>query len=84
MAVSKSLIVALASLLAAVLLGACSDSADRRTESDLEEAGKTAVRNVERSQKIMADTYDEKRKQGEGRIEAAGDAYNEVLDAGRE
>lgn len=84
MTVSKSLMFALASLLAAAFLGACSDSADRRTESDLEEAGKTAVRNVERSQKVMADTYDEKRKQGEGRVEAAGDAYNEVLDAGRE
>ena len=64
---------ALASLVTATLLVGCGDSGEE-----------SAVRNVERSEKIMADSYDEERKQGEGRVEAAGDAYNEVLDAARE
>ena len=84
MAVLKTLTLALASLLAAALLGGCGDAGEQRAASGLEDAGTTAAGNVERSEKIMADTYDEERKQGEGAVEAAGDAYNAVLDAGRE
>ena len=84
MAVPTTLTLALASLLAAALLSGCSDAGEQRAASGLEDAGQTAAGNVERSEKIMADSYDEKRKEGEGRVEAAGDAYNAVLDAGRE
>lgn len=84
MAAPRPLAFALASLLATALLGSCSESGEQRAASELEEAGGTASGNVERSEKIMVDSYDEKRKQGEGRVEAAGDAYNAVLDAGRE
>ena len=81
---TRRTLVAMASLLAIALLGACSDSGEQRAASELEDAGRTAVGNVERSEKIMADTYDEEREKGQGRVEAAGDAYNAVLDAARE
>jgi len=84
MAVSRPLTFAFAALLAATVLGGCGDADEQRAVGELEAAGKTAAGNVEHSDKIMADTYDEERKQGEGAVEAAGDAYNAVLDAGRE
>ncbi|MDG2333460.1 MAG: hypothetical protein P8Q97_04475 [Myxococcota bacterium] len=40
--------------------------------------------NVEHSEELLEDTYDEKRKEGESVVEAAGDAYEAVLEAGRE
>lgn len=40
--------------------------------------------NAERSGQVMKDTYEKDRAEGEGRIEAAGDAYNAVVDEGRE
>lgn len=40
--------------------------------------------NVEQSAETMKDTYDEARQQGEGAVEAAGDAYNKVLEEGAE
>jgi hypothetical protein len=40
-------------------------------------------KNVETSNEIMKKTFEEKRAEGEGRIEAAGDSYNAVIDEGR-
>jgi len=40
-------------------------------------------KNVEASSEMMKKTYEEKRAEGEGRIEAAGDSYNAVIDEGR-
>ncbi|MDE0886643.1 MAG: hypothetical protein OSB70_14040 [Myxococcota bacterium] len=40
--------------------------------------------NVEHSEELLEDTYDEDRKEGEGTVEAAGNAYEAVLEAGRE
>jgi hypothetical protein len=40
--------------------------------------------NVERSSETMKKTYKEKRAEGEGRVEAAGDSYEAVLEEGNE
>jgi len=67
------------------LAGACSqetrDDAAATAASagkDVENAAKTAGDNVENAARTNAATYEEKRKEGEGRLEAAGDAYNAV------
>lgn len=39
-----------------------------------------AETNIEQSEEIMEETYEEARAAGEGPIQAAGDAYNAVLD----
>ena len=67
--------------------------ADHHEQSDpskvekVEEAVEAEVevleKNVETSNEIMEKTYEEKRAEGEGRIEAAGDSYNAVIDEGR-
>jgi hypothetical protein len=67
------------------LAGACSqetqdDAATTAVSAgkDVEEAAKTARDNVENAAETNTAAYDEKRKEGEGRLEAAGDAYNAV------
>jgi hypothetical protein len=35
---------------------------------------------VEKSAKVMGQTYDEARERGENAVDAAGEAYNEVLE----
>ena len=72
---------------AIALGGACSqetrDDAKETAVSagrDVEHAAQVAHDNVEDAADTMAETYDEKREEGEGRIEAAGDSYNAVLD----
>jgi hypothetical protein len=40
--------------------------------------------NVEHSEELMEETYDKERKEGAGVVEAAGDAYEAVLEAGSE
>jgi hypothetical protein len=53
---------------------------EQAAEADARTTAETLEGNVERSAKIMQDTYDAEREAGEGRGEAAGDAYNAVLD----
>lgn len=90
--------VRIATMLLAVLLlagGVATGCGDARQEAeqaatqdeaaaDLEKAAETTAANVERSAETMKETYDEKRAEGEGRVEAAGDAYNKVLEEGSE
>lgn len=40
--------------------------------------------NVEHSEELLKKTYEEDRAEGQGRVEAAGNAYEAVLEAGRE
>ena len=51
---------------------------------EVKAAAEEAEGNVEHSEELMEETYDKAREEGEGRVEAAGDAYNAVLEAGRE
>ena len=45
---------------------------------EVEDAAKTVRDNVENAAKTNAETYEAKRKEGEGRLEAAGDDYDAV------
>jgi hypothetical protein len=56
------------------------DSGEQAAEADARAAAETLEGNVERSARIMHDTYDADREAGEGRVDAAGDAYDAVLD----
>ena len=60
-------------------LSTCSASEQEEAEAGARQLGD----NVEESGRIMKDTWDKDRAEGEGAIEAAGDAYNAVLDEGR-
>ncbi len=74
--------VLLACVLACGLATGCGEAekGGEKAAADVESAGDTAASNLERSADTMKETYDEKRKEGEGRVEAAGDAYNEMLE----
>jgi uncharacterized protein HemX len=52
----------------------------RGAEASAKAAAEDLEARVERSAEIMEDSYDDSRAQGEGRIEAAGDAYDAVLE----
>lgn len=65
----------LGTLIGGFALG-CGDQAGNDA-SQLEE-------NVADSIELQRETYEEKRAEGEGAVEAAGEAYNAVLDEGRE
>ena len=39
-----------------------------------------AAANIENANELMEETYKKSREEGEGRVEAAGDAYNALLD----
>jgi hypothetical protein len=75
----------------AIALGsACSQETKKEVRSDAGAAGKDVERaadtvrgNVENSADTMAETYDKEREKGEGRVEAAGDSYNKVLEEGK-
>lgn len=54
---------------------ACSPS----NEEDSSLADKAAA-NIENANELMEETYEKSREEGEGRVEAAGDAYNALLD----
>ena len=54
-----------------------------KAEDAVAAEAKTLEENVENSNEIMKDTYDAKRLEGESRLEAAGDAYTEVVEAGQ-
>jgi hypothetical protein len=51
---------------------------------EAEAAGEEVEENVEHSEKLMEETYESEREAGTGSVEAAGDAYEAVLEAGRE
>ena len=53
-------------------------------DNEVEEAAEELEENVEHSEELLKKTYDEDRAEGEGRVEAAGNAYEAVLEAGRE
>lgn len=58
----------LAAVLVALAVGCGSDEAN------------TLEGNVEQSKKVMEEGYDAARAKGQDAVEAAGDAYNDVLD----
>jgi len=63
-------------ILAAGLLGLCVACGS--------DEGDTLEQNLEQSKKTMEETYEAAREEGEGAVEAAGDAYNAVLEEGKE
>jgi len=63
---------------------AADDVDARGTMAAAEAEAKQLEQNVKESAALMEETYDEKRKEGEGRVEAAGDSYNAVIDAGKQ
>jgi hypothetical protein len=70
--------------------GACSDAAEspgEAAEDVMQEAEAVATglgENVENSAKVMEEAYDDARKKGENAVNAAGEAYNEVLEIPQE
>jgi len=56
------------------------DAAENTARAD----AKKLEGDVEKSSKTMEKTYKEKRAEGEGRVEAAGDSYEAVLQEGNE
>ena len=58
-----------------VLVFACSD-----TNGQDPTLADEAAANIENANELMEETYKKSRAEGEGRIEAAGDAYNALLD----
>jgi hypothetical protein len=67
--------------LALITAGGCSSE----REEARQDAGATVDQvedRVENSTERMEKQYDESRKQGEGRVESAGEGYDAVLDAG--
>ena len=59
------------------------ESAVEKAEGAVAAEAKQLEANVENASEIMKDTYDAKRAEGEGRVEAAGDAYTEGGEAGQ-
>ncbi len=49
-------------------------------ESGVKDVAEKLEKNVENAAKVAEESYDSARKKGEGRLEAAGEAYNAVLD----
>ncbi|MCH2171748.1 hypothetical protein MK489_13275 [Myxococcota bacterium] len=49
---------------------------------ETESAARDAGANVENAGQTLRDTYEKDRKKGEGAYEAAGDAYDELLEVG--
>lgn len=63
----------------------CGDSGKLEDAAEkVEETARELEENVGNAAETMEDTYAEKRAEGEGRVEAAGDAYNEVLEVPEE
>jgi hypothetical protein len=69
-----------AAALAAVALGC----GEREVHKDAEEAAEALRDNPPEAAGVYEETYEQKRKQGEGRIEASGDAYDAVLEVPKE
>jgi hypothetical protein len=79
--------ITLAAFSALGLATACSEDTRQQAEeaaasgaADVKEAAGEIHGNVEDAVKTLEDTYDEDRKKGKGRIEAAGNAYDAVED----
>ena len=58
--------------------------ADHHLAGEAEAAAEELEENVENSEELMEKTYDQERAEGTGRVEAEGNAYEAVLEAGRE
>jgi|ETNmetMinimDraft_24_1059892.scaffolds.fasta_scaffold43094_2 hypothetical protein len=65
-------------------LALASVSACSSEEQSVQAGAKTVEGNVEESGRIMKETWDEDRAQGDGVVESAGNAYEGVLEEGRE
>lgn len=76
----------------AICLGASSSFAGHHEAAEkvggpvekIEVTAEELEENVEHSEKLMKKTYEADRKEGESVVEASGDAYEAVLEAGRE
>jgi len=82
--------ICIAAIGALALTGACSQETRKDADAtaaavgrDVEGAAETVRDNLESTAKINKETYDAERKEGENRLEAAGDAYNAVEDAAK-
>jgi len=67
----------------AVTVGCSEQSAKdavQSAEEHMDAAGEKLEENVDRSNEILEETYDKARAEGEGAVEAAGDAYNAMLE----
>jgi hypothetical protein len=58
--------------------------AEHHLAGEAEAAAEELKDNVEHSEELEEKTYDDERAEGTGRVEAAGNAYEAVLEAGRE
>ena len=68
----------------ALILAPATLQAGGHLAHEVKAAAEEAEANVDHSEELMEETYDKDRAEGEGRVEAAGDAYEAVLEAGRE
>lgn len=78
-------IAALGLILAVAWFGvACGDESGEGVAAEatdaVEKAAKGLEENIEKSNRVYEETYDEARERGEDAIDAAGDAYNAVLE----
>ncbi len=67
----------------ALMIAPATVQADHHLAEEAEAAAEEVEANVEHSEELMEKTYDEERAEGTGRVEASGDAYEAVLEAGR-
>jgi hypothetical protein len=72
----------LAGCLAVVVAGVAFGCSEAREEA--EKVSEVVRENPKDAVEVYEDTYEEKRKKGEGRVDAAGDAYNAVLEVPKE
>jgi hypothetical protein len=83
---SRTRVLSLAAFAAAIalILAPATLQAGHHLAHEAKAAAEEIEDNVENSEKLMEETYDKDRAEGEGVVEASGDAYEAVLEAGRE
>ena len=83
---SRTRVSSLAAFAAAIalLLAPAALQAGGHLAHEVKAAAEEGEGNVKHSDELMEETYDKDRAEGEGPVEAAGDAYEAVLEAGRE
>jgi len=83
---SRTRVFSLAAFAAAIalILAPATLQAGHHLAHEVKAAAEEVEANVENSEKLMEETYDKDRAEGEGVVEASGDAYEAVLEAGRE
>jgi hypothetical protein len=60
------------------------EGAAAAAEQDADAVGDSLRKNIDETRSAAEEAYEEDREEGEGRLEAAGDAYNAVLDVPRD